>query len=121
MFSIPSALAVLASLGLLWADVPTVTVDDTGTQVAKRRARRHKAPARAPAVAPEEETALPIGPSGRANVIMETMRVNAQTTSPGELKVMNRKPADLTSMVRMRREYRSEIIQTVFPLKAVRE
>ena len=113
MFSIPSALAVLASLGLLWADAPAAIVDDPGTQVAKKR----RAP---PARAPAAEQALPIGPSGRANVIMETMRVTSQTASPGELKVMNRKPADLASMVRLRRAYRTEIIQTVFPDKAGR-
>ena len=122
MFSIPFALAMLASLGLLVADVPLNPVDEAGTQVAKsRKARPAKRSKDRPAKAPAPDKALPVNPSGRTRVIMENLRITGQTTNPGELRVLNRKSAELASLVRLRRAYRAEIIQTVFPLKGTRE
>lgn len=122
MFTIPSALAMLASLGLLVADAPMKPVDDEGTQVAKRRkARPAKRSKAQPARAPAPDKALPLNSGSRTRVIMEDLRVIGQTTNPGELRVLNRKAAELASLVRLRRAYRAEIIQTVFPLKVIRD
>jgi len=114
MLTISSALAVLASLGLLWADVPSTPSADPGTQVAKHRRAR-------PAKAPTAEQILPLGPRGRTQVIFEDLRITGQTTKAGEVRVLNRKPVGMASLIRMRAGFRTEIIQTVFPDKATCE
>jgi len=126
MLSIHSALALLASLGLVLAEAPArpaghaITGPAAAARVAKRRrARRAAVPAAAPAASPADGALTRVGPNGRTEITFELMRVMGQTTRAGELRVLERRPTGLTSLVRLRAGYRTEIIQTVFPHKAV--
>ncbi|MBN2498314.1 MAG: hypothetical protein JXR96_27230 [Deltaproteobacteria bacterium] len=119
MRSFPHVLVVLASLGLLWAEAPSRPADDptideaaeaAGTQLAKRRKVR-------PAASRADDGVLPASPGGRTRITLGEVYIKGQTARAGEVHVLHRKPVGLSSLVRLRRAYRSEIIQTVFPDK----
>ncbi len=113
------------------------TIDEQGERcrVARRRKKSKKSkrrrkktrptPAAEPAPAPAPEApsegpgaAIPMGAGGRGRVDFEAQLIKGQTTKAGEVQILERKDAELKSMVRRRTSFRKEIILTVFPEKA---
>lgn len=94
----------------------------------RRRRRRKTKPKPKPKPEPKEEappeapagneTAVPMGPGGRARVDFEAQLIKGQTTKSGEVQILARKDSELKSMVMRRTSFRDEIIETVFPEKA---
>ena len=91
----------------------------------RRRKKTRPKPAAEPEPAPAPETppegsgtAIPMGAGGRGRVDFEAQLIKGQTTKAGEVQILERKDAELKSMVRRRTSFRKEIILTVFPEKA---
>jgi len=90
----------------------------------KKSKKRHKKanPKVTPEKAPESISAdaIPIGPRGRTKVIFENgSMIKGQTTTPGEVRVLERRESSLKSMVKRRVSFHNEIVQTVFPDKTI--